>query len=173
MNSHYFIYLHLDDYLAQWFIHEQGGEFPVRLTRGSIEANILEQFLIPQPKDVVVPTEAENPNAVKIILPSFRYKDTRYFNYLPKRAVHLLINCIRNRFDVDLWNSLHKFPSLLCRQDELIYSFMECHDIEINDKNWAAIAKRYQRKRKLYLLNERVKRFRKNRYNFEHQKNDL
>lgn len=165
--EHVFLYIHLDDYLAQWFIYEQGGKYPVELTRGSIECNILEQFLISQPKNAAISTEADNRNAVKIVLPSFRHKDTRYFNYLPKRAVSLLINCIRNRFDVDLWNSLHKFPSLLCRQDELIYSFMESHGIEINDKNWAAIAKRYQRKRKLYLLNERVKKFRKNRSNFE------
>ena len=110
--EHVFLYIHLDDYLAQWFIYEQGGKYPVELTRGSIECNILEQFLISQPKNAAVSTEADNRNAVKIVLPSFRHKDTRYFNYLPKRAVSLLINCIRNRFDVDLWNSLHKFPSL-------------------------------------------------------------
>ena len=168
-----YIYIHLDEYLAQWFINEQGGKVPVELTRGSIESNILEQFLISQPKNATVQTEADNDNAVKILLPSFRHKDTRYFNYLPKSGVSLLVNCIRNRFDIDLWNSLHKFSSLLCRQDELICAFMESHGIEINDKNWAAIAKRYQRKRKLYLSNERIKKFRKNRSNFEPEKINL
>ena len=33
----YFLYIHLDDYLAQWFIHDHGGKHPVHLTRGSIE----------------------------------------------------------------------------------------------------------------------------------------
>ena len=88
--EHVFLYIHLDDYLAQWFIYEQGGKYPVELTRGSIECNILEQFLISHPKNAAVSTEADNRNAVKIVLPSFRHKDTRYFNYLPKRAVSLL-----------------------------------------------------------------------------------
>ena len=32
------LYIELEDYLAQWFRHEQGGTDPVRLTRGSIES---------------------------------------------------------------------------------------------------------------------------------------
>ena len=40
--SQYTIYLDLEPYLAQWFIHEQGGEHPVTLTRGSAESDILE-----------------------------------------------------------------------------------------------------------------------------------
>ena len=65
MARSYFLYIHLDDYLAQWFIYEQGGKYPVELTRGSIECNILEQFLISQPKNAAVSTEADNRNAVK------------------------------------------------------------------------------------------------------------
>ena len=34
--------------------------------------------------------------------------------------------------------------------------------IEINEKNWCVIAKRYQRKRTVYRINERVKKFRSN-----------
>ena len=170
MDTPFILYLHLDDYLAQWFINEHGGVSPVELIRGSIEWNILEQFLISPPHNAVVTTEAENQDAVKIVLPSFRNKDTRFFNYLPKSAQYLLANCIRNRFDIDLWNSIHKFDSVMQRQDQLILAYMESHGIEINDKNWAAIAKRYQRKRKLYIQNERVKKFRKNRYNLEHKK---
>ena len=118
-----FIYIHLDEYLAQWFINDQGGKYPVELKRGSVESNILESFLAKQPEDIPLQTEANNPDAVKIAIPFFKSKDVYYFNYLPKRAEELLVATIRNRFDVELWTTLHKFTSIINRQDELIYAF--------------------------------------------------
>ena len=165
-----FIYIHLDDYLAQWFINDQGGKYPVELKRGSVESIILESFLAKQPEDIPQQTEANNPDAVKIAIPFFKSKDVNYFNYLPKRAEDLLVATIRNRFDVELWTTLHKFTSIINRQDELIYAFMESHGIEINEKNWCTIAKRYQRKRTVYRINERVKKFRKFRSNLKDKK---
>ena len=76
-----FIYIHLDDYLAQWFINDQGGKYPVELKRGSVESNILESFLAKQPDDIPQQTEANNPDAVKIAIPFFKTKDVNYFNY--------------------------------------------------------------------------------------------
>lgn len=46
----YTIFLSIEPYLAQWLIHESGGEYPIKLKRGSAEADILEFFLQPQPK---------------------------------------------------------------------------------------------------------------------------
>ena len=43
------LYIPLEDYLAQWFVHEQGGEVPVQLTRGSVESKILEVYLAHRP----------------------------------------------------------------------------------------------------------------------------
>ena len=80
MNS-YFLYIHLDDYLAQWFINDQGGKYPVELKRGSVESIILESFLAKQPEDIPQQTEANNPDAVKIAIPFFKSKDVNYFNY--------------------------------------------------------------------------------------------
>ena len=40
-------------------------------------------------------------------------------------------------------------------------NFMEKHNIEINDTNWNAIAKRYRRKRDLYHTYERIKKYKK------------
>lgn len=165
-----FIYIHLDDYLAQWFINDQGGKYPVVLKRGSVESMILESFLTKQPEDIPQQIESNNPDAVKIAIPFFKSKDVNFFNYLPKRAENLLVATIRNRFDVELWTKLHKFSSLIKRQDDLIYAFMESHGIEINEKNWCAIAKRYQRKRTVYRINERVKKFRKFRSNLKEKK---
>ena len=35
----------VEPYLKQWFIHEQGGEYPVSLVRGSVESCMLQLFL--------------------------------------------------------------------------------------------------------------------------------
>lgn len=150
------LYLPLDDYLAQWFAHEQGGNIPVRLLRGSVESNYLELFLTTPPEDYV----PESPEGcLPILLPNFRSKDTRDNYYLPPKAKEGLITCIRTRFDLAMWNTLHRFHSVFQRQDALIYAFMEKNGIELSEKNWNAIAKRYQRKRDIYL---RVMRRKKN-----------
>lgn len=147
------LYLKLDDYLAQWFVHEQGGNIPVRLTRGSIESGLLEQFLQTPPPDYVPEIVSDGQLAIEI--PSFRNKDPRSNFYLPPRAREAVVQCIRNRFDIAMWNALHRFSSVFSRQDHLIYAFMEKYGIEQSEKNWNAIAKRYQRKRDIYLRMER------------------
>jgi hypothetical protein len=37
MKEQFFLYINIDPYLAQWLIHECGGETPVKLFSGSIE----------------------------------------------------------------------------------------------------------------------------------------
>ena len=148
------IYLSLDSYLAQWFIHDQGGDNPVRLRRGSIESAFLEQALTKPPADYV--PELQRPGDVSIVLPQFKHIDTRTRFYLPPRGRDALIAIIRQRFDVEMWRELHKWSNFfLRRQDHLIYSFMEAHGIEMTETNFNAIAKRYQRKRDYYLRTKR------------------
>lgn len=153
------VYIKLDPYLAQWFIHEQGGNYPVKLMRNAIECSMLEQFL-EKPSDGFVP-DTNHDGKTAILIPSFRFKDKESFNYLPPNATEMIEKCILRRFDLCMWNTLHRFSSVFHRQDNLIYAFMEKHGIEINDTNWNAIAKRYQRKREYYLMNERRKKMRK------------
>ncbi len=143
------LYIELEDYLAQWFRHEHSGTEPVRLIRGSIESSLLEQFLQSPPAGYVPELGGEGKLAVEI--PNFRNKDTRSNYYLPPKAREAFVACIRNRFDICMWQSLHRFASLFKRQDNLIYAFMEKHGIELTEKNWNAIAKRYQRKRDIYM----------------------
>ena len=151
-----FLYLEIEDYLAQWFINDQGGNYPIRLSRGSMEWCLLEQFLQTPPADYVPQVGGEG--FVCIELPNFRSKDTRYNYYLPPKATETLKACIRNRFDIALWNALHRFAALFQRQDNLIYAFMEANGIDMTEKNWNAIAKRYQRKRDIYKRIERRKK---------------
>lgn len=149
------IYLELEDYLAQWFINDHGGETPVRLTRGSIESKILEIYLIPLPAGAT--PEIERPGTIPIAIPCFRAKPPATYNHLPPHARSALLNVIRERFDVQLWQELHTFGKITRRRDELIYAWMEKHGIELTDRNWNAIAKRYQRQRDLYLNRDRAK----------------
>ena len=142
------IYLPLEDFLAQWFVNENGGEVPVHLVRGSVESKILEVYLTHRPQDLLPDTDGNGKLAIAI--PSFRNRPPEVFNFLPKYAMASLINIIRNRFDIQLWNDLHHFGKITKRQDELIYAWMEKHGIEITETNWNAIAKRYQRQRNVY-----------------------
>lgn len=158
------LYIPLEDYLAYWFVNEQGGNRPVRLMRGSIESALLEQFLQTPPQDYV--PELGGEGKLAIVIPSFRHKPPERFFYLPPKATDAVVTCIRQRFDICMWQSLHRFSSVFQRQDNLIYAFMEKHNIAMSEKNWNAIAKRYQRKRDYYLMNERRKKMKKNRTDF-------
>lgn len=154
--SKFLLYLPLEDYIAQWFIHEQGGSVPVQLTRGSVESKLLEVYLTNRPEDTVPEVYSEGMTAIAI--PTFRNRPPEVFNYLPKAALNSLISIIRSRFDVKLWEELHHFGKIGKRQDELIYAWMNKHGIDSTEKNWNAIAKRYQRQRNIYLARERAKK---------------
>lgn len=149
------IYIPLEDYIAQWFVHEQGGTVPVRLTRGSVESKLLEVYLTHRPDDLLPDVQGEGKLAIAI--PSFRNRPPESLNYLPQHALKSLLNIIRDRFDVQLWKDLHSFGKITNRQDELIYAWMEKHGIDLNETNWNTIAKRYQRQRKIYLMRKRAK----------------
>lgn len=139
---------HLDPYLAQWFIHEQGGDNPVHITRGSAESDILELFLTTRPKDKsgLEPDDDGELN-VTIALPNFKHKDTRDNNYMPPRALLALKHAIRVRFLVQLYKELFTIKNFDLQKKELIWAFMEAHGIEFTDTNWRAIDKIYLRKR--------------------------
>lgn len=146
-------YLSLDDYLAQWFIHEHGGNNPVQLKRGSPESDIVELYISVPPKGHV--PERGEPGQTAVLIPHFRGKDPAYYNYLPPKAAKALVNCIRVRFDVQMWEELHRFGYLGRRKADLVYAWMEKHGIADCEKNWCAITKRYQRKRNTFQQNRR------------------
>lgn len=150
------LYIDIEPYLAQWYVNEQGGEIPVKPARGSIEAAILETFL--QQPPVTIKVMPPQQGQLAIALPDSKLKPPQTFHYLPPRACSLLLSTLRNRFDLALWTTLHKFSSVFHRQDDLIYAFMEKNGIEPTETNWNAIAKRYQRKRNYYLAYERRKK---------------
>lgn len=146
----------MEDYLAQWFVHEQGGTDPVQLMRGSVESKLLELYLAHRPDDLLPDTRGEG--KVAIAIPSFRNRPAEVFNYLPPRAMASLQAIVRDRFDLQLWQDLHKFGRIGKRQDELIYAWMEKHGIAMTETNWNSIAKRYQRQRNVYMMRRRAEK---------------
>lgn len=153
----FLLYVPLEDYLAQWFVHNQGGQVPVTLTRGSVESKILEVFLTKRPEGINPDISTEG--KVPVVIPEFRTRPAQTYNHLPCHAMNQLRSCIRSRFDIALWKDLSDFGNIIRnRQDDLIYAWMEKNGIELSEKNWNAIAKRYQRQRKVYSDRERSKK---------------
>lgn len=157
------IYLPLDPYLAQWFIHEQGGGVPVRLPKGSVESKYLEIYLDKQPADQQGADIAPRDGETAIEIPFFKYKPPHIYNHLPRVAKLGLVAIIRNRFDVAFWTDIHKLAVLTKRIDINIEAFMEKSGIEITDTNFRTLDKRYKRMRDLYAARDRAKRSYENR----------
>lgn len=161
------IYLALPPYLAQWYanectrIHHRDESTcpheiyrfpePVQPVRNSAESDILESWLDKQPKNALPPM-ASHDDTLAIQIPSFPGKPVDYYNYLSPEATKLLIETIRNRFQVALFTDIHKARAKNpgTRIDLLINAWMEKHCIEYTDTNWNALAKIYQRKRDVY-----------------------
>lgn len=155
----YTIFLPLEPYLAQWLRHECGGQSPIRVKRGSAEADILEMYLRPQPRTPGYrPQLKARQGEVEIALPWFRRKNIRTHNYLPPRAASLLHECIRNRFRVRFWHDLYTLAHIGHRIDLRLEEWMERHGIEVDDRNYNTLQKIFQRKRALYCPDLRLRR---------------
>lgn len=147
----FFVYLELEEYLAQWLVNEHGGEVPIEFIRGSAERDILELFLTKRPKGYR--PEQVSINMVPIVIPWFKKRDPKYYHYFDSNAKNALKGCIINRFDVQMWQDLHRFGYIGKQQKDIIYAWMSKHGID--DSHWDTIAKRYQRKRNAYLATQR------------------
>lgn len=119
--------------------------------RNSAESGVIFDWLDKQPKDAL-PDVAPDDATIAIRIPSFPGMPVEFYNYLSPSAKEVLIDTIRNRFQVALFNDIHKARAKnpAARIDLLINAWMEKNCIEFNDTNWNAIAKIYQRKRDVY-----------------------
>jgi hypothetical protein len=78
-----------------------------------------------------------------------------YYNHLSESSKEHLIHCLKIRFAIALWNDLFKFGNIGKQKQDLIYAWMDAHDIEDTETNWNAISKIYARKRKSYFQQKR------------------
>lgn len=158
--SDFCITIELPPYLAQWYIHENGGVQPIALPRLSVEKRILELFLMKRPANVDGTDDTDGSRCgVSVIIPKFKYKPADKFNYLPRAARNEFADCVRNRFLVRFWRDIHSPANIGRRKDQLFEAWMIANGIEFNDTNWNALAKIYQR----LVNNYRARRFRANR----------
>ena len=158
-----FVYIKLEAWLAQWVIHEMGGN-PINFSRKSVEHQILRMSLMKRPDNVRPDFPGENKVAIE--LPYFKKIDVRVYNHLPKSGKNAIKRCIRNRFVIELWQDLHQFGYIGRRKQDLIYAWMEAHGIEPTETNFFALQKIYQRKRHAY----QVQKYRENLTDFDEQK---
>lgn len=155
----YTVFLELEPYLAQWLRHQSGGEYPIRIKRGSAEADLLECFLRPQPKDPdYTPQLKAEPGQVEIVLPWFKSKDIRTYNYLSPKAAVCLHMCIRNRFHVTFWKEMYTLANVKRCINISLEEWMEKNGIEVDDRNYNTLQKIFQRKRATYCQNTKLNR---------------
>ena len=173
------VFITLEPYLAQWFAHENGGSYPIKVKRGSAESDLLRFFLTPQPRDPDYQRQINPlPGQVEILLPKFKYKDTRYCNYLPPAGEKAIRQCIRNRFKIQLWKDLYTIENQNHRIDVTISEWMEAHGIIEDDTNWNTIAKIFQRSKAIYcdngrLTNRKTSKHRKKEEKFSQPQNEF
>ena len=139
----------MQPWLKQWLINEQGQE-PIRFLRNSTENDILQLYLKLLPKDAE--PDLPDKSTVAIVLPHFKKKDVRVYNYLDKHGKTVLRNCIRSRMVLAMWNDLSQFGNIGKRKQDLIWAWMEANGIELDETNFCALQKIYQRRRKAYIM---------------------
>ena len=137
----------MDDYLAQWLINDCGGS-PVKFRKNSAETDLLRIFLSKKP--LFARPDKPGPGKIPIALPFFKNMNMEVQNYLSKEARRALLECIRQRFLINLWSDLYKFGNIGKRKQDLIWAWMSTHGIELTETNWNTISKIYKRKRDIY-----------------------
>lgn len=132
----------LPQYLRQWLINEMGGAVPVSFPKGSAFSSFLRVFL--RHKRESEGWVQRNPEAVAIVIPKFPGRDPQYYNYMPAKAAAALVELIRDAFDVKLYRELKAFANIGRKHSDIIEVWMEQQGIEITDRTYAAVIKRYQ-----------------------------
>ena len=157
--SDIYIYLDMDPYLAQWFIHDHGGAVPVVLRKGSPDSNLLVLLLRCLPANAK--PDLPRKGAVPVMLPYNQIKNVRYNFYLGHKERVRLVKHIRNRFLVELWDDLHRWNYIGKEKQWLIYEWMKAHGIKDTETNYFAVQKNYQRLRNTAFMREWRKKYRK------------
>lgn len=134
------INLKLPDYLRQWIVNAMGGEEPVRFPKGSAFSSCLRIFI--RHKRLLEQWTPPSENSIRIVVPKFPGKDPQYYNYLPLAAQKNLSDIIRDAFDSTLFKEVIAIENVGCRFNDIITTWMEEQNIEVNDRNFEAVIKR-------------------------------
>ncbi|MDE5773999.1 MAG: hypothetical protein K2H86_06045 [Muribaculaceae bacterium] len=157
------VYLDLEPYLRQWFQYFCGCDStPLVLPKGCPEAKLLRVFLrAPREGEEVLPPEDHDFTPVRI--PHFSGHDVYSANYLPKRGHDVLKSMIRDRFDLDLWQSLCTVPLRGEYRKDAVQAWMDARGIEDTMTNYETVIKRFQKLLNRHRSNVCMRRMRANR----------
>lgn len=156
---HSLIHISLPPFIAAWLRHESSS-YPIRFGRNTVEFLIMEQFCVADPALAPEIDLGEGSDYVAVKIPEFKYKDSSY-RYLPEAGRKALENCIKDRFNIQLWKGLHKFGHIGKQRKYIILAWMEANGIPDEGSNWDSIEKRYQRQRDAYMAKNRQRKSRK------------
>lgn len=148
------LYFRVPRYLAEWTIHEFGGQNPVQLPRKSPESDILRMFLTRQPDDV--PVDLGLGANLSVVIPTFKHPDPdwrRGYYYLPPKASFAFISRLKTRFKIQLWEELFILDNQQREISALVYAWMEKHGIADDPTSWETIRQAYYRCRKIMTKN--------------------
>lgn len=139
------VFVDLEPYLRDWFLYFCGTDRePVELPRGSIEGKILRVFLrAPRADEKVTFIKPHGWTAIRV--PVFRGHNPDSENYLSDKARIALKTAIRDRFDIDLWQSMGDWQLRGEMRNVAIEAWMEARGIEDTPTNTEAVTRRLTR----------------------------
>lgn len=142
--NEYYIYLKVEPYLAQWLCNAFGN--PIVLPKDTPEIRLIKRFLDKTPSDKKPDMKLDS--NVQVVIPWSKEKDPRVYNYLSPRAKMMLVESFETIFLNNLWTELGDIQNINCSLTNVIYSWLEKH--EISEEHWETIRQKYYRIRKRF-----------------------
>lgn len=141
-------YIRLEPYIKDWIIKRNGVNGIIDFKRGSMERDfiMLNAAKLPKGKDPDTPDD----ECVAVKFHWYRGKNPVVYNYFSDSNKEELKAMLKRRFDWQLMMDILKPSNHGCQISELVWNWMQQNNIELNDRNFNAIIKRFQRRRNYY-----------------------
>ena len=145
--SQFSVYINPPEYLFQWLKNSYCDEETHRVVfpRGSAPRAVLYASLRANPKNY---RQGDTSGLLPVEVPTFKGLNPATFNYLPPTGKKALISTCKKLFKATMYRELHDLFSHDVQITDIIYDFMDRHNIERSEKNWETIRQMYARMRK-------------------------
>lgn len=137
--SEYTITIPMDGYLQDYCKKSFG--YPAEFPKDSPETRLIKRFLKQPPGDFIY----EKEKGLPVVIPFFKERDPRVYNYLGPKAKKAISSSIASLFRAELTQFFIKLENCRCSDKDLIYAFME--EKEIEEKHWDTVSKIWYRTR--------------------------
>lgn len=140
MDENIIIHINCPQYLIR-FLEKSCGDQPIRFIPMSDPNRMLGMFLAIAPLGYQQKDHGDN--TLKVVLPQFRHKDIRIYNYMSARKQTHFVKYIHNWFKVIFHNEMNKYIAMGFRRKDSIYLFMDSWDMP--ESSFDALLKDYNR----------------------------